>query len=302
MSEETEVQEPQVTTEPAKADEKPAGYHPVDPATDSPEKIQERLDYLYKQVKPSQREVKELRTLVADQSKLIDELHSGMYAVVDHLKTEATTKSEGKLREDMKVALENGDTTAYIELNEKLTELKIEKNKPKATTPKKTETQKQAYAGAKQVSDDAFDSGELSAEDNRYVESYIGEKDDNGRLLRPWTVNKSNDPDKPDPEFMEGLAEAHAVFTNKRYANWTMAQKMAELDKRMGVEPPKGGQSVMGGNFTSRPKGNKITLSQKQQEIAVRTKYGSSKGAKSDSEYMEAYRKQIEKVKTGARQ
>lgn len=277
--------------------DKPAGYNPVDVATASPDEIKDRLDYLYKQVKPTQRELKEYKQIAADQSKLIEELQSGQHAIIDHLQTDANTKAEAILRQQMQEFLETGNTQAYVDAHEKLTELKIKKSQPK-TQPPKTETQKQAYAGATQVGNEAFERGEISQDDERYVEQYQIEKDENGRSLRPWTVNKSSDPNNPDPEFMEGLIEARAVFTNKRYESWTMEQKLAELDKRMGVVRPTGGQSVMGGNLTQRPKNTKITLSPKQQEIALRTKYAGPK--KSDADHLEAYRKQIEKVK-GAR-
>lgn len=304
MSEETEVQSTEPVTQEAapeqtKNDSKPAGYDPVDVKEASPEEIQQRLDYLYKQVKPTQRELKEAKQIMADQSRMIEELSSGMYAVVDHLQTDATGKAEDALRLQMQQYLEQGNTAAYIEAHEKLTDMKIKKNQPKPQP--KNETQKMAYAGAKQVADTALQQDEISADDARYVETYQAEKDDNGRPLRPWTMNKSGDPNNPDPEFVEGLIEARAVFTNKRYTNWTMEQKLAELDKRMGVQKATGGQTVMGGNLTGRGKTSKITLSPKQQEIAVRTKYGSSKGAKSEADYIEAYRKQIEVVKTGVR-
>lgn len=304
MSEETENTESTENvqvTEQSRSDSKPAGYDPVDVKEASPEEIQQRLDYLYKQVKPTQRELKEAKQIMADQSRMIEELSSGMYAVVDHLQTDATGKAEDTLRLQMQQYLEQGNTAAYIEAHEKLTDLKIKKNQPKQQPPQKNETQKMAYAGAKQVADSALQQDEISTDDARYVETYQSEKDDNGRLLRPWSINKSGDANNPDPDFVEALIEARAVFTNKRYASWTMEQKLTELDKRMGVQKPTGGQTVMGGNLTARGKNTKITLSPKQQEIAIRTKYGSSKGAKTDADYMEAFRKQIESVKTGAR-
>lgn len=311
MSEEAEVVETEVAVEQPQErertpdpkpreerSEKPAGYSAVDVETASPEEIKNRIDYLYKQVKPTQRELKEAKSLLAEQSKLIDELSSGMHAVVDHLQTDATTKAEANLRILMQESLEKGDTQAYIEAHEKLTDLKIKKNQqPKPQ--QKTETQKQAYAGAKQIASDAVQSDEISAEDERYVDQYQQERDASGKLLRPWTVNTSNDPNNPSPEFMEGLVEARAVFTNKRYQSWTMEQKLAELDKRMGVQTATGGQSVMGGNLTSRPKNTKIMLSPRQQEIALRTKYAGPK--KTEAEHLDAYRKQIEKIKGAKR-
>ncbi len=91
------------------------------------------------------------------------------------------------------------------------------------------------------------------------------------------------------------------MFSSARYAHLTIDQKLAEVDKRMGVSKPAARQNVLAGNLTSARKSPKVSLSPKQEQIAIRTKFGGPK-AKSDAEHLEAYRKQIEATKrNGAR-
>jgi hypothetical protein len=93
------------------------------------------------------------------------------------------------------------------------------------------------------------------------------------------------------------MREMQIVFDEDGdFSHLSFEDKLDELDKRMGTKKQRSGQnSVMGGNFTPRGKSGKVTLTAKQQEIAVRTKFGGPK-AKSDAEHLEAYRKQIERL------
>lgn len=282
----------------ATTDNKPAGYHPVDPREATPEQVQERLDYLYRQAKQTkrmEREMGKLEKIAADQSRLIEELSSGMNTVVGHLQEKQITESESQLKDQMKAALDSGDTKAYVDAQDKLFDVKARK----ASAPQKTETQKQAYGGErlspKQAVDHSLDNGDLTSQDATYIKSWMDEKDERGRQYRPWVSEN-------DPEYEAAVSETKSVFTNPRFANLSMDQKLAEVDRRMGFTKPSAGQTVMGGNLTTRAKTSKVTLTPKQQEIAVKTRYGGSK-AKSDAEHIEAYRKQIEKVQAmrGAR-
>ena len=75
-------------------------------------------------------------------------------------------------------------------------------------------------------------------------------------------------------------------------------ENLAEVDRRMGIKQNNGGQAVLGGTLTTRGKSSKITLSPQQERIAVKTKFGAKQGAKSDADYIAAYRKQIESVQS----
>lgn len=296
---ETPAEAPEAPVEVKQESTKPAGYEPVNVAEATPEQIQERLDYLYRQAKQTKRMEKEmgkLEKIAAEQSKLIEELSSGMNTVVGHLQTKEVNESEAQIKRQMADALNNGDTNAYVEAQAKLMEVQTRKF---STPTAKTESAKQAYAGERinprEAVDYSVNEGDLTPQDAGYIKSWMDEKDERGRGLRPWVS-------QGDPDYIAAVKETESVFTNPRFANLTIDQKLAEVDRRMGLTKPSTGQTVMGGSLTTRAKTSKVTLSPKQQEIAVKTRYGGSK-AKSDAEHIEAYRKQIERVQAmkGAR-
>ena len=115
------------------------------------------------------------------------------------------------------------------------------------------------------------------------------ERDARGMPIRPWSQGSH-------PDFVVAEAITKSIFTSPQYQHLTTQQKLAEVDKRMGVNRNQGGQTVLGGRLTTPTKGSKITLSEEQKKIAIKTKFGSNKSAKSDTEYIEKYKKQIERV------
>lgn len=74
-----------------------------------------------------------------------------------------------------------------------------------------------------------------------------------------------------------------------------------EVDRIMGTKQNGGGQTVMGGGLNATGKRSTIKLTPAQERIAVKTKFGAKHGAKSDSDYIAAYRKQIDSIKSGER-
>jgi len=302
MSEEAEIQtnEPTIETPVETAVDtqvnngRPAGYDPIDFKTASPEQVQERFDYVYGQVKNNERALREnTRTLseyqriAAEQSKIINDLTSGFNGVVNHLQTQTLQETEASLAAAKQEAWEKGDTKAYMEADNKLMDLKIQKSLPKQQPQ---QPQPKQYNNAAEIAKE----GGLSDEDYRTTETWQNEKDENGNLIRPWAFNKSNDPANPSPEYRAALVEASAVLNSPRFAGLTYQQKLAEIDKRMGVQKRGVSQSVLGGGLTGARKTGKLTLTPKQQEIAIKTKYAGPQAK--PEEHLEAYRKQIEKV------
>ena len=133
----------------------------------------------------------------------------------------------------------------------------------------------------------------LTPEDARFISQWENERSDDGRPLRPWARNYGT-VREPDPDYGHALAETEAVFRSPRFTHLTTEEKMAEVDKRMGVARPGGRQSVMGGGLTGARKSKTIALSPEIERLAIRTKFGGP-NAKDDAEHIEAYRKQIEK-------
>lgn len=302
---EAETQEISTTTESVVADQtteatqeqapdegKPAGYDPVDPNTATPEQVQERINYLYRQVKDDKRTLNEYRRIAQQQSQQLAELTNGMGTVVNHLQDKNFADNEAQLAALRQQAWEKGDSKAYDEINDKLIEIKLNK-KLTATQRQVVQPQQQQpaqYNNAAEIAQRGVQDGELDPNDARLIAAWQDERDENGNQLRPWSYSNS-------PLHMQAAAEAAAVWRNPKFT--TTEQRIAEIDRRMGVAKRTVSPTVMGANLTNRGKSNKVTLTPKQQEIALRM--GGSK--KTDAEKLDWYRKQVESVKStkGAR-
>lgn len=268
--------------------DKPAGYDPVD-LSDLPEDkrqaVEDRIKYMYGQVKGNERALKEFREykdIAAEQARIIEELQNGMGSVVEHLHTQEYAETESQIKAQMRQAHETGDTDAFIELNEKLSELKLEK--------KLQEKEKKTAPAQKSATPNTNSQSAISAEESSVIESWQQERDSSGNLIRPWAFDTAGE------DYINALQEANVIFNSPKYRNLSVDKKLEKLDERLGVKKSTSSQTVMGGGFTTNNRGAKVIMTDKQKEIAVRTRYGGSK-AKTDAEHIEAYRKQIEKVK-----
>ena len=180
----------------------------------------------------------------------------------------------------MKSAWEKGDNDTYFALQDKLDDLRIEKKlalKNKPSTPQQPAKPQSATEYAEQ--------GNLSDSEYAATDAWQNERDERGQLVRPWAFAN-------DPNHQTALLEAQAVFNSPRFANLSYEKKLEEVDKRMGTAKRSASQTVMGGNLTTPSKTSKLTLTPKQQEIAIKTKYAGS--GKTDAEHIAAYRKQVE--------
>lgn len=279
--------------------EKRAGYNPVDIETASPEQIKERVNYLYRQVKDGNKTVTQYRQIAAEQSRQIEELTKGYNGVISHLTVKNFEDAEKTALDALTEAFNKGDNKGYISAQKQYTEIIAKKTaasmQPKAEVRQQAAPQNsQAYGSASQVARDAESTGEFSPEETSYTSAWQNEKDENGNLLRPWA--KTADQNNPDPEFRAALNEANGVFNNPRFANKSIEEKLAEVDRRMGVAKRTVSQTVSGGRLTGKPNSSKVTLSSDIERLAVRTKFGGPK-AKTDAEHIEAYRQQLAKVK-----
>ncbi len=266
---------------------KPAGYEPIDPATATPEQTKSRLDYLYSQVKNSDREKREMRNILSEQSRIINELSEGQKAVVGHLTQKSFTEGKQKLQQHMQDAWKAQDNKSYIEAQNRLMDLQVEERLAAKTQPQ--QEQRQQPNNAAEIANRAVQTGELSTEEYRATESWQNERDDTGNLVRPWAFGN-------DPAHQAALFEARAVLASPRFSNLTYEQKLQEIDKRMGTQKRTVSQSVIGGSLTKPAKSAKLELSPKQREIALKTQYA-GKG-KSEAEHLDKYRQQIEKFKS----
>lgn len=286
---ETEVvAAPEGSAEPSK----PAGYAPIDPNTANPEQVQERIDYIYGQLKADKRTLSEYRQIAEQQSRTIEELRNGVGAVVDHLQDRHSTETEASLKAQVRAAFESGDTANYWELQDKLDNFRVEKKiseRDRAAAPVKPAAPSQPI----QQNNES-----LPQEDINYINVWQDEKDTSGNLLRPWAHNTGNEYN-PNPEYVAALLETQAVLKSPRFKNKSAAEKMAEVDRRMGLSKTPAQNSVMGGNLTGKGKPSKLTLTDRQRDIALKTVPLSAK-IKNDADKIAWYQKQIEATK-GAR-
>ena len=309
QAQDTEVSNQETTSQEAATDSQVADnqneqtepkpvYDHVNPAVDDPQKVQDRINYLYAKERSTSTNLKEALKVMEEQSKVIEELRSGTYAIANHLQQEKFADTEAQLKTQYRAALETGDIDAQITINDKLQEIKFQKLTAPKAPPKQQPQQeaKQQYNSATEVAAD------LDPQEQAVTKAWQDETDDSGQRLRPWTVNSTGDINDPDPDYIKALTIAQKVFTQDAFAHMNYQQKLQEIDKRMGVKKSTPQQNVMGANLTSHKKGGKVTITDKQKEIAIRTKYAGPK-AKSDAEHIEAYKKQIEKVQStkGAR-
>lgn len=241
-------------------------------------------------------EINQWRDVAAEQARLIEELQSGVGAVVDHLQGKSIEDAESHWKAVMKTAFESGDVNAQMEANDKLIDIRTQKallkqqKTQKPQQPKQEASQPKFPTSATEIGNQGLADGEITSDDMNALSAWQEETDEYGNLVRPWAI--SNNPN----QLPAALPEAIAVFKNPRYAKLSMMQKLEEIDRRMGTKKASNSQNVMGGGLTGGRKIEKVTLSPDIERMAIRTKFGGPK-AKSDAEHIEAYRKQMMEVK-----
>jgi hypothetical protein len=291
-----------------KAD-KPAGYHPVDLSNlpeDVRKPIEERFRYMYGQIKGNERKVKEVFSIADQQAQKIEELMSGVGQVVDHLQNKSLDDLESQAKSQLRAAHESGDIDGFITANDRLSEIKAKKLlAAERAKSQKTERPKQTnqYRSASEIASSAEMDGELSSDDGRAISAWQSETDSSGATLRPWAHSRNPENPTADPLYRRALIESAAVFDEASpWASKTTAEKLAEIDRRMGLTRNSGSQSVMGGNMggqlTTQRKSAKLTLTPEQEKIAIRMNVGAKHSSKprSDAEKIQAYLDQMKKV------
>lgn len=263
-------------------------YNAIDVKTATPEQIEARYNYLFRQVKHSERDKREMQNILRQQSEIISRLEQGQNAVIGHLTQKSFVDGKEQAKKDMQDAWKRQDNEAYIEAQNRLMDIQVEERIAQRET--KSQPQQQAQTKSPQSATDvaynATQTGELSQEDYRVTEAWQNEKDDMGNVVRPWAF-------ATDPTHQAALFEARSVMANPRYEAWTYQQKLEEIDRRMGTAKRTASRAVVGGGLTKGTKSTKIELTPKQREIALKTHYA-GKG-KSEADHLDAYRKQIEK-------
>lgn len=264
-----------------KTEEKPEGWDQVEL---TPEQ-QKRFNRLYGQVKGFERTIKDYEKIMREQSELLDKLDKNQNVIVNHLQETDFVKTEKMLKEQRKEAFNKGDLETYDDLTDKINDIKIQK---KLSEKEVKEPRKKVTSGEDFVNR-GIQKGTISEEDLEVYRAWASETDENGNLLRPW-VNAA------DFRSRDAVMEGSAVFNKSSFVNKPFADKLKEIDRRMGIENQRATGGVLpGGNLTRGKSTNTIKLSPQEEHIALKTRFAGP--GKSSQEHIEAYRKQIAKMR-----
>lgn len=252
---------------------------------------QKRLNQLAKKAGKAERESGEWRTVAQQQAELIAELSKGQQQIVQHLQTNNYAEAEQQIISQQQQAFERGDLPTYNALNGKLIDLRVQKaiaDKAPKELPKVVQ-----QFQTQDVVEAAVQKGAISRDDATVYQEWANETDNYGNPLRPW-VNER------DARNLAAAAEGQAVFRNPAMAGKPFAEKLKEIDRRMGIQNRNqtGSGVIPSGNLTGNGKTSTVKMSSWAEDLAVKTSFA-GKG-KSRADHIEAYRKQMAEVK-GAR-
>lgn len=251
----------------------------------TPEQLK-RVNTLTKKASSAEQRVTQAMEVLRQQSELINELRNGQTQIVNHLQTTNYADAEAQLKVQRKTAYDRGDLDAVDAANDRLADIKIARKTAEMqakTQPKQQPAQQPTFA--QDPVEMAVQKGEMSRSDADAFRAWETETDQNGNLVRPWTLQH-------DGRNAAAGAEGRAVFSNPVYQNKPFAERLKEIDRRMGVSNQKVQQGVMpAGNLTGNSKTSNIRLSTNQENIAVKTKFAGPN--KSNADHIEAYRKEV---------
>lgn len=296
-----------VKTEPSelKVDQKPEKQSKSDKpwkATDLSPEQQKLFNGMWRTHKNHEREIAELRDIAKQQFEVISTFEKRQGEVIGHLHAKDFESAESKLKQARKEARARGDEDAVDDINDQLSEIKA-KRIAAANQPKQQQVQQQASQqrprSASEAANYAASQGQLSTEEQRLIQVWQEEADDMGEPLRPWASDS-------DPRYPVAVAEAKIVFNSPIFAAKTPEERLAEIDRRMGLKPREVEQQVLssrssGSSHLTRlnGKGNNrnVQLSERAERTAVANKFAGP--GKSAQEHIEAYRAQVAKFRGG---
>lgn len=266
-------------------DGKPSGFDKVE---FTPEQ-QQRIDRLYGNMKRYEGDAKDLRQINQQLISTIEQLHTGQQEIVSHIQGSDFQEAESRFASDREAAWNKGDLKAFNDANDKLHEIKTKRllaqQQPKKTTQQQPQ---QRDNSGERIVNRAIDQGEINPVDANIARSWMSETDATGNLKRPWTQGN-------DPRNYAAALEGQAVFNSPTWADKPIADKLREVDRRMGLQTQQQttGQNVLGaGNLTRGKQTNNIKLSPEIEKLAVKTKFGGPK-AKSDQDHIEAWKSAV---------
>lgn len=278
-------------------EQKPTGFDPVE---FTPEQ-KARVDRIYgnmKRYETAAKKVPELEQanqVLAEQLRILNETQG---KVINHLQISDFQDAEQQLKTQRQKAWTDGNSALYDEANDKLRDLSVRRAMTEMQTqqrPQQIPQPQMRAVNGEAVIDLAVKQGAVTNEEATAYRAWMAESDETGSPKRPWISEH-------DPRNMAAASEGRAVFNNPAYANMSFAQKLQEIDRRMGVRMQQGQNVLPNGNLTAPRKNSNVKLTDYEAKIAIKTKFGGPK-AKSEADHTEAYRQaKIRSQQKGARQ
>lgn len=275
---------------------KPSGFDPVD----IPTELKPRFDRVYGNMKRYEAQLKQTKDDNKQLMAAFEALQNDQKQIINHLNTSDYKDNETRLTAERQAAWDKADIIGFNKANDALLEIKARKIVSEAIPKQQPEEQikPNGYMNGKRmpVADAvnmAVENGEIDVQDATIFKAWESQVDDGGMKMRGWT-------DPAHPLNQAAAIEGRAVFENPAFKNKPFAEKLREIDRRMGLQTQTSqNNSVLGsGNLTRGNRQPKVDLSPQIEKMAIRTKFAANnpkltpqqKAALKDSDHVEAYR------------
>jgi hypothetical protein len=168
-------------------------------------KLKARFNRLYRHTKEANERAEKTERQIALLAEQNGKLQKALESIAGGLKDRETQAELADLKKSAKEALATGDTEAFMEVNERLLEIKQEAKKPAPAAeaaPAITQTEMQV------------------------LQSWQSAKGDDGEVLRPWAMPNH-------PEFAATQEMIQKVANEPGMGNASIRELLKEVDKRM---------------------------------------------------------------------
>jgi len=233
----------------------------INPATEGRERVdlnsdqQKRFNNLYKQVKMGDEKNDALR---AENAKLVKHFE-GALDRIDAIESKGTeteyTSAMDRLKDDRKVARDEGDEDKIDEINDSIADLKAEQ------TLKKEEKRDNSIS---LTPEPPPQSGiNLTAEESNHFNNKMWESNADGDLTRPWLH-------EGDDKYNDCLVETQKIMDEFAADDKPLSIPVMinRLDKVMKYEVGDSGEILSGGNLTTSNNNEKVNYSEEQKYSA----------------------------------
>lgn len=269
-----ELEQPIEQQERAKDDDDGYGFVDIeDPA------VQKRFNRLYKQVKASDEANRLLREHIANLEKSFSQIQQQQQVVQERFVSQEVQQARNFLQSEYQSAIDAGDFQRQQAIQQQWILLEAE--------VKAQEILKQQNAQPKDKYpptniNQTVDQYDIPQDEAVYIDAWMNEKSPSGVVVREWA--------QPNHAlFNAALAEAENVFKSPLWANKSVQERMAEVDRRMGLVKPvkQSAPQVLSSNLKTSPKRDDIKLTPQEEQIAIRMRLG-----KTPQESIERYKAQ----------